>query len=296
MSKESILAKQRASQAEIDAILNDRALTFESFREHLRTFVLLKYALEPSDFEQTDNLSELAQISLSRALKVSKDLVADYEAGENCEGATSSDVKRTLLLVKIQKSLSVSLSLEELMQIETLDDVVRLVWPHLSRRTIDQQQDDIVEDFLTIGDPLSQYEYLIEFATALPALDDALKTEEHLVKDCQSQAWLVMENRGGALSLAADSDTLIVRGVLELLIELLDGRPLCDVAAAEIYFPQKAELMTTFSASRRQGIASIIAQIQGFARVECARVAGAGERGTDSRLESVRADCAAGRR
>ncbi|MBE6463738.1 MAG: hypothetical protein E7003_00130 [Eggerthellaceae bacterium] len=131
MSKESILAKQRASQAQIDAILNDASLTYESFREHVRTFVMLKFALGQSDFEQTDNLSELAQISISKALKISKDLVADYEAGENCEGATSSDVKRTLLLVKLQKSLSVSLSLQELMQIETLEDVIRLMWPHL---------------------------------------------------------------------------------------------------------------------------------------------------------------------
>lgn len=131
VSKESILAKQRASQAHIDAILSDDSLTFESFREHLRSFVMLKFALEPSDLEQTDDLGELAQASISKALKISKDLVADYEAGENCEGATSSDVKRTLLLVKIQKSLAVSLSLQELMQIETLEDIVRQVWPHL---------------------------------------------------------------------------------------------------------------------------------------------------------------------
>lgn len=138
-----------------------------------------------------------------------------------------------------------------------------------ARRTIDQQQDDIVDDFLSIGDPLSQYEYLIEFAAALPTLDEAFKTDEHLVKDCQSRAWLVLENHSGALSIKADSDTLIVRGVLELIIELLDGRPLRDVARAEIYFPEKAELMTTFSASRRQGIGSIIATIKRFAREAC---------------------------
>jgi len=137
------------------------------------------------------------------------------------------------------------------------------------KRTINQQQDDIVEDFLSIGDPLSQYEYLIEFATALPALDEASKVDENLVKDCQSRAWLVMENRADAHSVKADSDTLIVRGVLELLIEVLDGRPLREVAEADIYFPEKAELMTTFSASRRQGIGSIIATIKRFAQHVC---------------------------
>lgn len=131
MSKESILAKQKAAQAEIDAILGTDQLTYEAFRDHLRTFVKLKYSLEPSDFEKTDNLTELAKISLARVLAVPDDQVAKLEVGENCEGATSSDVKRTLLLVKIQKSLSFSFSLQELMQIDTLEDVARFAWPHL---------------------------------------------------------------------------------------------------------------------------------------------------------------------
>lgn len=139
--------------------------------------------------------------------------------------------------------------------------------------TIDQQQEDIVFDFLSIGDPLSQYEYLIEFATALPALDEACKVDENLVKGCQSRAWLVMENVAGRLSVKADSDTLIVRGILELLVELLDGRPLSEVAEADIYFPEKAQLMTTFNASRRQGIGSIVATIKRFARQELDAVA-----------------------
>ena len=131
VSKESILAKHKAAQAEIDAVLNDDALTYEVFRGHVRTFVALKYSLEPSDFAATDNLTELAKISLARVLAVPADQVTKLEVGENCEGASSSDVKRTLLLVRIQKLLSVKLSLRELMQIDTLEDVTRLLWPHL---------------------------------------------------------------------------------------------------------------------------------------------------------------------
>ena len=89
-----------------------------------------KFALTDSDLEETENLDDLAKISLGKALKVSKDLVADYEAGENCEGATSSDVKRTLLLVKIQKSLSVRLSLQDLMGITTIEDAAKAIWPY----------------------------------------------------------------------------------------------------------------------------------------------------------------------
>jgi cysteine desulfuration protein SufE len=131
--------------------------------------------------------------------------------------------------------------------------------------TINERQDEIVDEFLSIGDLLSQYEYLIEFAASLPSLEEGLKNNENLVKGCQSQAWLVMKLDNGRLSLQADSNTLIVRGILYLLIDVLDGQQSEDVATASIYFLEKAELMTTFSASRRQGIGSIIASIKQFA-------------------------------
>ena len=134
MSRESILRKEAEAETEIALILGEAALTYPFFLEHLRAFVMKKFALSVSDLEETDNLDDVAQISVSKALKVSKDLVADYEAGENCEGATSSDVKRTLLLVKIQKSFDVRLSLQELMAIETIEDAAKTLWPHLDSK------------------------------------------------------------------------------------------------------------------------------------------------------------------
>ena len=76
-------------------------------------------------------LSPLTLISLSKSMKMSKDLVAEYEAGQNCDGATSATVKRSLLLMKIQRAFSVELSLQELMGIDTLEDLARTVWRHL---------------------------------------------------------------------------------------------------------------------------------------------------------------------
>ena len=134
MSRESILKKEAEAEAEIKLILSETNLTYPFFLEHLRVFIMKKFALSTSDLEETDNLDDLAQMSVSKALKISKDLVADYEAGENCEGATSSDVKRTLLLVKIQKSLDTRLSLQELMGIETIEDVARAIWPHIDSK------------------------------------------------------------------------------------------------------------------------------------------------------------------
>lgn len=131
---------------------------------------------------------------------------------------------------------------------------------------IDKRQEEIVEDFLSIGDPLSQYEYLIEFAATLPHLPEELKTKSNLVKGCQSRAWLVMETKDETFSLRADSDTLIIRGILHLLINVLDGQQLCAVASAELFFLEKANLMITFSASRRQGIKSVVETIRQFAK------------------------------
>ena len=137
-------------------------------------------------------------------------------------------------------------------------------------RSIEERQDDIVADFLSIDDPLSQYEYLLEFAAALPALDEAQKTDENLVEGCQAQVWLVLEDRGGRLGLQADSDTLIVRGVLQLLVQVVDGQPLEDVAQATIDFPARADLMATFNDARRKGVGSIIATIKAFAAAHAA--------------------------
>ena len=114
MSRESILKKEAEAEAEIDLILGTPNLTYSFFLEHLRAFVMKKFALTDFDLEETENLDD----------------VADYEAGENCEGATSSDVKRTLLLVKIQKSLSVRLSLQDLMGITTIEDAAKAIWPY----------------------------------------------------------------------------------------------------------------------------------------------------------------------
>lgn len=133
-------------------------------------------------------------------------------------------------------------------------------------RTVDELQDAIVGDFLSIGDPLSQYEYLLEFAGALPRLGPAAKTDDRLVAGCQSRVWLAMEAKGGRLAIEADSDTLIVRGVLYLLIEVLGGQRLEDVSSADIYFLEKAEVMSTFGDDRRRGIGSTVAAIQRFAR------------------------------
>ena len=131
-----------------------------------------------------------------------------------------------------------------------------------AKKTIDELQDQIVEDFQSIGDPLSQYEYLLEFAGTLPELPAEYKVDENLVEGCQSRVWLRMGAEGGCLSLAADSDTLIVRGILSLMVSLLDGRTACEIGAANIAFIEKTDLKAAFSDDRLNGFTSICATIK----------------------------------
>ena len=92
-----------------------------------------KFSLTYDDLRSSDDLTELSALSLQRALRISKDSIADFEAGENCEGATSTDVKRTLLLVRVQKALGVKLSMQELMRVDTISDLAEVLWLHLER-------------------------------------------------------------------------------------------------------------------------------------------------------------------
>ena len=133
------------------------------------------------------------------------------------------------------------------------------------KQRIDEIHDQIVSDFQEIGDGFDQYAYLIELSVQLPGLPEDKKTEDRLVKGCQSHVWLDMRAEGGAFRFDADSDTLILKGILWLLREIFDGQPLTDVANARIWFFAQTEIMATFDADRQKGIGYIIRTIQSFA-------------------------------
>ena len=140
--------------------------------------------------------------------------------------------------------------------------------------TIQEKQDRLIDDFNELGDSFDQYSYLVTISGSLPEMPETEKTPERLVAGCQSQVWLAMRAQGGRFYLEADSGTLIIRGVLKLLEELLNGETLADVAAAEITFLRKTAIMETFESSRQKGMGYILKRIRGFA-------AAALERGVD---------------
>ena len=133
-------------------------------------------------------------------------------------------------------------------------------------KSIREIQDGIISDFLAMGDSFEQYAYLIELSCMLPGLTESRKTEEAAVEGCQSGVWLDMDIRDGAFHLEADSNTLIVRGVLYLLRQMFNGQRPGDVAAAEVDFPGRTQIMDTFETERRKGLGFVVEKIKSFCR------------------------------
>ena len=127
---------------------------------------------------------------------------------------------------------------------------------------IDELQQEIVNDFELMGDGFGQYSYLIELSVTLPPLPEENKTEDRVVKGCQSHVWLDMRVENGVFSFDGDSDTLILKGVLVLLQSIFNGQPALEVAEAKVWFFEKTEIMATFDADRQKGIGYIIRTIQ----------------------------------
>lgn len=132
--------------------------------------------------------------------------------------------------------------------------------------SIISEQDQIVEEFSQFTDWSDKYEYLIDLGKVLPALDDKFRTDAYLVKGCQSKVWLQAEVMDDHLFLKADSDTVITKGIIALLIRVLSGQPLSEIANAELYFIEKIGLKSHLSPTRSNGLISMIQHIKSYAK------------------------------
>ena len=130
---------------------------------------------------------------------------------------------------------------------------------------IETAQTALIREFQELGDGFEQYAYLIELAALLPPMAPEEKTEERLVRGCQSHVWLALRSENGRFYATADSDTFIVKGVLYLLKKLFDGQPLAEVAAAKVRFLEETEITATFGPDRQKGLGYVIAEMQRFA-------------------------------
>ena len=131
--------------------------------------------------------------------------------------------------------------------------------------TINENQDKIIEELLPLNDWFEKYEYLISLGKALKPLDEKFKTEDNLIKGCQSKVWMRAEKKGDKICIAADSDTLITKGIIALLLRVLNNQSPEDIINCNLYFLEKIGLSTNLSPARVNGVVSIIKQIVYYA-------------------------------
>lgn len=132
--------------------------------------------------------------------------------------------------------------------------------------TINEKQDEIIAEFEAFSDWLDKYDYLIELSRSLPPFDDKLKVPENLIQGCQSRVWLHASLSGeGKIIFTADSDALITKGIIALLIRVLSGHTPEEILQADLYFINRIGLRENLSPTRSNGLLSMIKQIKMYA-------------------------------
>lgn len=132
--------------------------------------------------------------------------------------------------------------------------------------TISERSDAIVEEFGHFDDWLGRYEYLIELGKDLPLIDDEYKTDAFRVRGCQSQVWLRPELSDGRMYFKADSDALITKGLIALLVRALDGEPAERIVDADLSFLDRIGMNEHLSPTRKNGLAAMIGKIRDYAK------------------------------
>jgi cysteine desulfuration protein SufE len=131
--------------------------------------------------------------------------------------------------------------------------------------TIQELENAIVEDFALFDDWTEKYQYIIELGQQLPAMTDALKTEDRKIKGCQSSVWLSASMQDGKVWFEADSDSTFVKGEIALLLRVLSGQAPEDVLKSELSFIDKIGLRQHLAMTRANGLAAMIKQIKLYA-------------------------------
>ncbi|HET8859046.1 SufE family protein [Marivirga sp.] len=136
----------------------------------------------------------------------------------------------------------------------------------MADNTINTKQDEIIEQFSMLdGDMEMMIGYLIELGEKLPEMPESLKTEDNIVKGCQSKVWLTAEENDGKLHFQADSNTAITKGLVSLLVSILNNGKIDEVLNADLYFVHKIGMNRFIGTQRSNGFLSMIKQIKMYA-------------------------------
>ncbi|WP_231565844.1 SufE family protein [Prevotella sp. S7-1-8] len=132
-------------------------------------------------------------------------------------------------------------------------------------RSINEIQDEVVDEFADLDDWMDKYQMLIDLGNDLEALDEKYKNEQNLIDGCQSRVWLQCDYRDGALWFTADSDALIVKGIIALLLRVVSGHTPKEIIDADLYFIERIGLREHLSPTRSNGLLAMVKQVKAYA-------------------------------
>ena len=137
--------------------------------------------------------------------------------------------------------------------------------------SIAEREREIVEEFELFDDWMDKYEHIIELGRELPLIDAAYRDDEHRIRGCQSQVWLHAEPEAERLRFTADSDAVITKGLVSLVVRVLDDQPADDIARAELGFVDEIGLHEHLSPTRSNGLRSMVKQMRLYGAAHAAR-------------------------
>ena len=130
-------------------------------------------------------------------------------------------------------------------------------------KTINEIQDEIIEEFSYLDDWMDKYQLIIEMGNDLPGFPERDKTPDHIIEGCQSRVWITGEEQPDkTVKIAADSDAIIVKGIIAMLVKVLDGQKAEDIAGADLYFIDKVGLGEHLSPTRSGGVRAMVRHLK----------------------------------
>ena len=131
--------------------------------------------------------------------------------------------------------------------------------------TINELQDEVIEEFSEFTDWMDKYQLLIDLGNDLEPLDEKYKTESNLIDGCQSRVWLQADYEDGVIKLQAESDALIVQGIIALLIRVVGNHTPDEILQSELYFIERIGLKDHLSPTRSNGLLAMVKQVRRYA-------------------------------
>jgi len=132
--------------------------------------------------------------------------------------------------------------------------------------TINEKQDELIDELSGLDDWMDRYSYIIDLVNQLPAIDESIKTPSHLIEGCQSRVWLDARlSPEGKVEFTADSDAIIVKGIISMLIDVLNGHTPQEILDADLYFIDRIGLSEHLSPTRSNGLLAMVKQMRLYA-------------------------------